>query len=70
MHDIMLISSATQKMLLQKMLTVNIKFPFYPYSNGLLVNDTSTKLNFSVMENNTDVPKLFTSLVINGQKGG
>ena len=37
---------------------------FLPYPAGLLVNDTSTKLNFSVMENNTDAAFLFTSLVI------
>jgi hypothetical protein len=37
---------------------------FLPYPAGLKVNDTSTKLNFSVMENNTDVPNLFTSLII------
>ena len=43
---------------------------FLPYSNGLLVNDTSTKLNFSVMENNTDVPNLFTSLVIMDKNTG
>jgi hypothetical protein len=43
---------------------------FLPYPAGLLVNDTSTKLNFSVMENNTDVPFLFTSLVITDKNTG
>lgn len=43
---------------------------FLPYPAGLLVNDTSTKLNFSVMENNTDVPLLFTSLVITDKNTG
>ena len=43
---------------------------FLPYPAGLSVNDTSTKLNFSVMENNTDVPFLFTSLVITNKNTG
>src|SRR5919108_4176481 len=43
---------------------------FLPYPAGLLVNDTSTKLNFSVMENNTDVPLLFTSLIITDKNTG
>jgi hypothetical protein len=37
---------------------------------GLSVNDTSTKLNFSIMKNNTDVPFLFTSLVITDKNTG
>jgi hypothetical protein len=40
------------------------------YPAGLLVNDTSTKLNFSVMENSSDVPFLFTSLVITDKNTG
>jgi hypothetical protein len=43
---------------------------FLPYPAGLSVNDTSSKLNFSVMENNTDVPLLFTSLVITDKNIG
>ena len=43
---------------------------FLPYPAGLLVNDTSTKLNFSVMENNTDVPLLFTSLILTDKNTG
>jgi hypothetical protein len=43
---------------------------FLPYPAGLLVNDTSTKLNFSVMENNTDAAFLFTSLVITDKNTG
>ena len=43
---------------------------FLPYPVGLLVNDTSTKLNFSIMENNTDVPLLFTSLIITDKNTG
>jgi hypothetical protein len=43
---------------------------FLPYPAGLTVNDTSTKLNFSVMENNTDTPNLFTSLVITDKNTG
>jgi hypothetical protein len=37
---------------------------FLSYPPTPLVNDTSTKLNFSIMENSTDVPNLFTSLII------
>jgi hypothetical protein len=37
---------------------------FLPYPSTPLVNDTSTKLNFSIMENNTDILNLFTSLII------
>jgi hypothetical protein len=37
---------------------------FLPYPSTPVVNDTSTKLSFSIMENNTDVPNLFTSLII------
>jgi hypothetical protein len=43
---------------------------FLPYPEGLKVNDTSTRLNFSVMRNNTDVPFLFTSLVITNKNTG
>jgi hypothetical protein len=43
---------------------------FLPYPAGLSVNDTSSKLNFSVMENNTDVPLLFISLVITDKNTG
>src|SRR5262245_37146301 len=37
---------------------------FLPYPSTPVVNDTSTKLSFSIMENNTDVPNLLTSLII------
>ena len=43
---------------------------FLPYPAGLLVNDNSTKLNFSVMENNTDAAFLFVSLVITDRNTG
>ena len=43
---------------------------FLPYPTELKVNDTTTKLNFSVMQNNTDVPFLFTSLVIMDKNTG
>jgi hypothetical protein len=43
---------------------------FLPYPAGLLVNNTSTKLNFSIMENDTDVAFLFTSLVITDKNTG
>jgi uncharacterized protein YpmS len=37
---------------------------FLPYPTLPVINDNSTKLNFSVMENNTDVFGVFVSLVI------
>lgn len=43
---------------------------FLPYPAGLIINDTSTKLNFSVMENNTDAHNLFTSLVVKDKNTG
>jgi hypothetical protein len=52
--------------------TVNGKYQvaFLPYPATPLVNDTSTKLNFSIMENNTDAPNVFTSLVIKDKNTG
>jgi hypothetical protein len=43
---------------------------FLPYPAGLKVNDTSTRLNFSIMKNNTDASNLFTSLVITDKNTG
>ena len=43
---------------------------FLPYPARPIVNDTSTKLSFSVMENNTDVPLMFTSLLIKDKNTG
>ena len=43
---------------------------FLPYPAGLTVNDTSTRLNFSVMKNNTDASNLLTSLVITDKNTG
>jgi hypothetical protein len=37
---------------------------FLPFPNIPLVNDNSTKLNFSLMENKTDVYNVFVSLII------
>ena len=36
---------------------------FLPYPGTPEVNDTNTKLNFSVQKNNTDVVGLFVSLI-------
>jgi hypothetical protein len=43
---------------------------FLPYPNIPLVNDNSTKLNFSLMENNTDVYNVFVSLIIKDRNLG
>jgi hypothetical protein len=43
---------------------------FLPYPNIPLVNDNSTKLNFSLMENNTDVYNVFVSLIIKDRNSG
>ena len=43
---------------------------FLPFPNIPLVNDNSTKLNFSLMENNTDVYNVFVSLIIKDRNSG
>src|ERR687898_1646992 len=43
---------------------------FLPYPNIPLVNDNSTKLNFSLMENKTDVYNVFVSLIIMDRSSG
>ena len=43
---------------------------FLPYPNIPSVNDNSTKLNFSLMENNTDVYSVFVSLIIKDKNSG
>ena len=43
---------------------------FLPYPNIPLVNDNSTKLNFSLLENNTDVYNVFVSLIIKDRNSG
>jgi hypothetical protein len=43
---------------------------FLPYPNIPLVNDNSTKLNFSLMENKTDVYNVFVSLIIKDRNSG
>jgi hypothetical protein len=43
---------------------------FLPYPNIPLVNDNSTKLNFSLMENKTDVYNVFVSLIIKDKESG
>ena len=48
--------------------TYQVAFLSYPPTP--LVNDTSTKLNFSIMDNNTDAPNLLTSLVIMDKETG
>ena len=41
-----------------------------PYPNIPSVNDNSTKLNFSLLENNTDVYNVFISLIIKDRNSG
>jgi hypothetical protein len=43
---------------------------FLPYPNIPSVNDNSTKLNFSLLENNTDVYNVFVSLIIKDRNSG
>src|SRR5215217_7846921 len=43
---------------------------FLPFPNNILVNDNSTKLNFSLMENKTDVYNVFVSLIIKDRNSG
>jgi hypothetical protein len=43
---------------------------FLPFPNNILVNDNSTKLNFSLMENKTDVYNVFVSLIIKNRDSG
>src|SRR5215216_6265809 len=43
---------------------------FLPFPNIPLVNDNSTKLNFSLMENKTDVYSVFVSLIIKDRNLG
>ena len=42
----------------------NYQLAFRPFPNIPLVNDNSTKLSFSLMENKTDVYNVFVSLII------
>jgi hypothetical protein len=48
----------------------NYQIVFLPFPNIPLVNDNSTKLNFSLMENNTDVYNVFVSLIIKDRNSG
>jgi hypothetical protein len=43
---------------------------FLPYPNIPLTNDNSTRLNFSLMENKTDVYNVFVSLIIKDRNSG
>jgi hypothetical protein len=43
---------------------------FLPYPNIPIANDNSTRLNFSLMENKTDVYNVFVSLIIKDRKSG
>jgi hypothetical protein len=43
---------------------------FLPYPNIPLTNDNSTRLNFSLMENKTDVYNVFVSLIIKDRESG
>ena len=48
----------------------NYQIVFLPFPNIPLVNDNSTKLNFSLMENKTDVYNVFVSLIIKDRNLG
>jgi hypothetical protein len=43
---------------------------FLPYPNNPIANDNSTRLNFSLMENKTDVYNVFVSLIIKDKRSG
>jgi hypothetical protein len=43
---------------------------FLPFPSVPLSNDNSTKLNFSLLENNTDVYNVFVSLIIKDKNSG
>ena len=43
---------------------------FLPYPNIPIANDNSTRLNFSLMENKTDIYNVFVSLIIKDRKSG
>jgi hypothetical protein len=48
----------------------NYQIDFLPVPNILSVKDNSTKLNFSLLENNTDVYNVFVSLIIKDRTSG
>ncbi len=48
----------------------NYQIDFLPVPNILSINDNSTKLNFSLLENNTDVYNVFVSLIIKDRNSG
>ena len=48
----------------------NYQIDFLPVPNIPSVNDNSTKLNFSLLENNTDVYNVFVSLIIKDRNSG
>jgi hypothetical protein len=48
----------------------NYLIVFLPYPNIPLVNDNSTRLNFSLTENKTDVYNVFVSLIIKERSSG
>jgi hypothetical protein len=46
----------------------NYQIVFLPYPNNPIANDNSTRLNFSLMENKTDVYNVFVSLIIKDKR--
>ena len=48
----------------------NYQIVFLPYPNIPLVDDNSTRLNFSLTENKTDVYNVFVSLIIKEKSSG
>lgn len=63
------IFTATQSAAVTKNID-NYQIVFLPYPNILLANDNSTKLNFSLTENKTDVYNVFVSLIIKEKSSG
>jgi hypothetical protein len=58
---------------IQNTITKNIdkyQLIFLPYPTIPIANDNSTRLNFSLMENKTDVYNVFVSLIIKDRKSG
>ena len=62
------IFSATPNIITKKI--DNYQLVFLPYPNIPLVNDNSTRLNFSLTENKTDVYNVFVSFIIKERSSG
>ena len=62
------IFSATPNIITKKI--DNYQLVYLPYPNIPLVNDNSTRLNFSLTENKTDVYNVFVSFIIKERSSG